>query len=417
MTYSTFLAMNADVNPQSLLVDGSGDAYVLSESGGGAQDFLVSPVEHFTNQADLVVQEIDPTGGTELFSTFLGGNGTEIPAGIALDPAGAIYVTGYTNSSDYPVTAAALQGNLGGNHDAFVNKIGTAAAPAVALSPSLIQFSIRPVGSVSQPNTSLLRNMGSAALAMASIVATGDFAVDSNCGEGVAAAATCTFTVTFTPTQPGPRFGSIMIQDDAAGSPHFINLVGNGATAVADLAPASLTFPSLQISQASSAQSVTLTNNGNATLVISGIQITGDYAQTNTCPGVAGDWVELPVPGHVHSVRGRRAQWNGDCHGQCSGKSAHGCAVRQRICDDGYRRPVRIGLRQSERWLDQRGAIDCCDEHGVESNHGFGGDACRRFRAKQQLHRQSDPGQRLVHDPRHVFANAGWNWRQHADHQ
>ena len=288
VAYSTFLAVNADANPQSLLVDANGDAYVLSESGGGAQDFLVNPIEHFNNQADLVVQEIDPTGGTQLFSTFLGGNGSEVPGGIALDSAAAIYVTGFTSSSDNPVTAAALQGNLGGNYDAFVTKIGTAAAPAVAISPSLIQFSIRPVGSVSQPNTSLLRNMGSAALTITDMVTTGDFSVDSDCGEGVGAAATCTFTVTFTPTQPGPRFGSIMIQDDAAGSPHFINLVGNGATAVANLAPASLTFPSLQINQASSAQTVTLTNNGNATLVVSGIQIAGDYAQTNTCPGSLG---------------------------------------------------------------------------------------------------------------------------------
>src|SRR5208282_5744357 len=68
------------------------------------------------------------------------------------------------------------------------------------------------------------------------------------------------------------------IQDDGAGSPHFINLVGNGATAVADLTPASLSFPSLQINQTSSAQTATLTN----------IAISAAYAQTNTCPGSLG---------------------------------------------------------------------------------------------------------------------------------
>src|SRR5208282_4840916 len=116
----------------------------------------------------------------------------------------------------------------------------------------------------------------------------GDFSVASTCGSGVVAAGTCTFSVTFTPTAPGPRFGSIMIEDDGAGSPHFINLVGNGATAVADLTPASLSFPSLQINQTSSAQTATLTNNGNATLVISNIAISAAYAQTNTCPGSLG---------------------------------------------------------------------------------------------------------------------------------
>jgi Beta-propeller repeat/Abnormal spindle-like microcephaly-assoc'd, ASPM-SPD-2-Hydin len=288
LSYSTFLATNADVNPQSLLVDVNGNAYVFSQSGGGDPSFLVNPIETFNNQSDLVVQEIDPTGALEIFSTFLGGNGTDNPGGIAVDSAGAIYVTGYTNSSDYPVTAAALQSTLGGNYDAFVTKIGTALAPAVSISPSLIQFSIRPVGSVSQPNTALLRNMGSSQLTISSITTTGDFAVTNDCGASVPASSTCTFTVTFSPTQPGPRFGSILIQDDGAGSPHFINLVGNGATAVADLTPASLTFPSLQINQTSPAQSATLTNNGNATLVISTTQITGDYAQTNNCPSSLG---------------------------------------------------------------------------------------------------------------------------------
>lgn len=288
LVYSTYLGANVDVNPQSLLVDANGDAYVFSESGGGDPGFPVNPIESYNNGQDLFIQEIDPTGAIQLFSTFLGGYGEDYPGGIAVDSAGAIYVTGYTNSFDYPVTAAALQNTMGGNYDGFVSKIGTAAASAVSISPSLVQFSIRPVGSMSQPNSSLLRDMGSAALTISSITTTGDFSVDNTCGSSVAAASTCTFTVTFSPTQPGPRFGSIMIEDDGAGSPHFINLVGNGATAVADLVPASLTFPSLQINQTSSAQSATLTNNGNATLVISSIQISGDYAQTNNCPSSLG---------------------------------------------------------------------------------------------------------------------------------
>ena len=288
LAYSTYLAANIDAYPISLLVDASGDAYVLSQSGGGDPSQLVNPIEVFTNQEDVLVQEIDPTGSIQLFSTFLGGYGEDLPSGIALDSASAIYVTGYTNSTDYPITAAALQNTLGGNFDAFVTKIGTAVAPAVSISPSLVQFSIRPVGSVSQPNTSLLRNMGSAALTISNLTTTGDFSVDNNCGSSVPAAANCTFTVTFTPTQPGPRFGSIMIEDDGAGSPHFINLVGNGATAVADLAPVSLSFPSLQIGQTSSAQTATLTNNGNATLVITDIALAGDYAQSNNCPSSLG---------------------------------------------------------------------------------------------------------------------------------
>jgi hypothetical protein len=288
LTYATYLSPNIDFEPSSVLVDSSGDAYVMGISGGGDVGLFVNPVEAYTNEEDIVLMEVDPTGGTQLFGTFLGGYGEDYPGGIAIDSSGAIYATGYTNSSDFPVTAAALQNTEGGNYDAFISKIGTAADPAVAVAPSLIQFSIRPVGSVSQPNTSLLRNMGSAPLTISSLTITGDFSETNTCGSSVAAAGTCTFTVTFTPTAPGPRFGSIMIEDNAAGSPHFINLVGNGATAVADFTASSLTFPSLEIGITSSAQSVTLTNNGNATMTISDISITGDYAQTNNCPGSLG---------------------------------------------------------------------------------------------------------------------------------
>ena len=282
LAYSTFLPVNNSATPQSIALDAQANAYVLSSVYSGSM-ITVSPIEAFTNQSDLLITEIDPTGSIQLFGTYLGGNGNDYPGGIAVDASGSIYVSGYTDSSDFPITAAALQNSLGGNRDAFVAKIGTANSPAVAISPSLVQFSIRAVGSVSQPNTSLLRNMGSSSLTISSTTISGDFTETDTCGTSVPPAGTCTFTVIFTPTAPGPRFGSILVQDDGAGSPHFINLVGDGSTAIVALSSTSLTFPSLQIGQSSPQQSATLTNNGNATLSLSNIALTGDYAQTNNC--------------------------------------------------------------------------------------------------------------------------------------
>jgi hypothetical protein len=287
LAYSTFLPPYNSSSLAAIALDSQADVYVVGYTWGGSMS-TVSPIEAYTNQYDVLLTEIDPTGSIQLFSTYLGGNGDDYPTGIALDSFGSMYVVGYTNSTDFPVTAAALQNTLGGNNDAFVAKIGTANAPAVAISPSLVQFSIRPVGSVSQPNTSLLRNMGSAALTISSITISGDFSETDTCGSGVPAAGTCTFTVTFTPTAPGPRFGSILVQDDGAGSPHFINLVGDGSTAIVTLSSTSLNFPSLQIGQTSPQQTVTLTNNGNATLNLASSLITGDYAQTNNCPSALG---------------------------------------------------------------------------------------------------------------------------------
>ena len=287
LVYSTFLPSQSYANSEAIVLDAQNNAYVLSQTSNGYMT-LVNPIEAFTNQSDLLLVEVDPTGSVDLFSTYVGGNGDDFPGGVAVDASGSIYLAGYSSSSDFPVTAAALQNALGGNTDAFVAKIGTASGPAVAISPSLVQFSIRAVGSVSQPNTSLLRNMGSAALTISSITISGDFTETDTCGTSVPAAGNCTFTVIFSPTEPGPRFGSILVQDDGAGSPHFINLVGDGSTAIATLSATTLTFPSLQLNLASDPQSLTLTNNGNATLNLNTIGITGDYAQTNTCPTALG---------------------------------------------------------------------------------------------------------------------------------
>jgi len=70
-----------------------------------------------------------------VYSTYLGGSGEDVGHGIAVDAAGAAYVTGSTASTDFP-TANALQPRSGGGADAFVAKISDASAPPPAVSPT-----------------------------------------------------------------------------------------------------------------------------------------------------------------------------------------------------------------------------------------------------------------------------------------
>jgi hypothetical protein len=283
LQYSTFLGLYNFAFPQAIVLDQHNDAYILGETGGSS--FAIpNGIEPYTNGADLLVAKIDPVASTELFATYLGGSGDEYPAGIAIDANGNLYIAGQTISTDFPVTSQAFQNTLAGDANAFVMKIGPNAAPSVTLSPASLQYGSQPIGATSQPQTALLRNMGSSPLAISSIAASGDFAESDNCGTSVPAAGSCTLSVTFTPTVPGTRTGSIAITDGAAGSPHIINLGGSGSGAVVGISPASLTFGSLAVSTSSTAQAVALANNGNSALNISGIQITGDYSQTNNCP-------------------------------------------------------------------------------------------------------------------------------------
>ena len=286
LLYSTFLGRNNAAFPQAIVLDKNNDAYVLCETWG-ASFAIPNGIESYTNGADLLVAEIDPLASTELFATYLGGSGDEYPSGIAVDSSGNIYIGGQTRSGDFPVTSAAFQSQYGGGQlDAFVLKISAESAPSVAFSPATLQYASQTVGTISDPQLTLLRNMGSASLSISSISVTGDFAETDDCGTGVSAAGSCTFSVTFTPIGTGSRLGTIVIQDDAAGSPHVINLIGDGAGAAASLSLSRLSFAPVPVGSSSAAQSVTLSNTGSIPLLINGIQVTGAFAQTNNCQPV-----------------------------------------------------------------------------------------------------------------------------------
>jgi hypothetical protein len=289
LSYSTFLGANNDATPQSITLDANNDAYVLA-SASSSSFAEVNGIEAYSSQDDVMLVEVDPDGSSQLFATYIGGSGDDEPSGIGVDGDGNMYIAGSSDSADLPTTQGAFQTVAGGNTDAFIAKIGPASAPSVSLTPNSLQFAANAVNSTSQPQTVLLRNMGSAALSISSITATGDFAQTNDCGNTVAEAGSCTISVTFTPTAQGASSGSIAVADDASGTPHMIALsgVGEGGSsgspaADAILTPGTLTFSSTPVGRSGLSQSVTLTNAGNAALSIGNIQTSGDFSQTNTC--------------------------------------------------------------------------------------------------------------------------------------
>jgi uncharacterized protein (TIGR03437 family) len=77
-------------------------------------------------QANAFVTKWSPDGSRLLYSTTLGGSGTDSATGLAVDGAGSVYVTGMTNSQDFPVTGNAFQktpAGAPGSRNAFVSKL------------------------------------------------------------------------------------------------------------------------------------------------------------------------------------------------------------------------------------------------------------------------------------------------------
>ncbi|MGD0922710.1 MAG: choice-of-anchor D domain-containing protein [Terriglobia bacterium] len=154
--------------------------------------------------------------------------------------------------------------------------------PPVNASPESLSFANQAVGTASEAQTVTLTNSGVAPVDIASVVATDDFAQTNDCGSSLGIGASCTLGVTFAPTAPGSRTGTLTITDNAPGTP-VVNLSGTGIQPVVALSPLSLSFGDQPLYRTSAPQTVTLTNTGNVVLNLTSIAVGGDFAQTNNC--------------------------------------------------------------------------------------------------------------------------------------
>jgi hypothetical protein len=131
LSYSTYLGGSADEGGPtlygrlySLVVDGQGNAHVASSTL--SNDFPTLDAIQVSNAGglDVVVTKLNSTGSGLVYSTYLGGSGNEQSYDIAIDTQGGVYVSGWTESTDFP-TANPYQSANAGKKDAFIAKIST----------------------------------------------------------------------------------------------------------------------------------------------------------------------------------------------------------------------------------------------------------------------------------------------------
>ncbi|PYU92881.1 MAG: hypothetical protein DMG25_10945, partial [Acidobacteria bacterium] len=181
-----------------------------------------------------------------------------------------------------------------------VNLSGTGTAGAVLnFSPAALNFGDQKVGTTGATQKVTLSNIGNQTLTLSGFDVTGDFSQTDNCPATLVPAASCSLSVSFRPTQPGFRAGTITASSSTApGGNQTVSLGGTGTgvgTSALTLSTNGLAFGNQGLKTTSPPQTVTVTNSGNVPVTISSVAASGDFALTNDCPSSLSPAASCPV--------------------------------------------------------------------------------------------------------------------------
>jgi hypothetical protein len=198
-----------------------------------------------------------------------------------------IQVASTPQSPGIHLAALEISSNAGTSLE-YVSLVGTGTAAPLSLSPVALDFGSVQVGSsASLPVTA--SNSGSAPITFTSISATGDFSTLGNCpasGSSLAAESSCTVQVTFAPSAPGLRSGTLAFTTSASSAPLEVSLSGIGTQSQLVVTPASLSFGPILVGAAANL-SLMLVNSGSASLRGLSFVADGDFSVTGPCPQTA----------------------------------------------------------------------------------------------------------------------------------
>lgn len=133
LVYSTFLGGSGTDRGKAIAVTGNGRAFVTGVTG--STNFPLLNAVDSTNVVNEAFVAALNTNGSLFASTFLGGNSSESGEAIAVDVGGVIYVAGTTKSTDFP-RVLAFQNTLSGTSDAFVTKLRLGSSGTSAITGS-----------------------------------------------------------------------------------------------------------------------------------------------------------------------------------------------------------------------------------------------------------------------------------------
>ncbi len=331
LVYSTFLGGSLSDYGTGVAVDSSGDVYVSGYTY--SIDFPTqSPLQSsLGGGADIFITKFTPGSSALLFSTYLGGSSNDQSLAMVVDSTGSIYLTGNTQSPNFPVTSNAYQSTLLGTTNAFITKVapggsllvfstlfggsGTDQATALALDsaeniyitgftqsadfPLLDAFQkimgISGAGTCEStnltnlPSTYVCPNAFAAKFTPSGIPVYSSYlgGNNTNSGQGIAVDSSGAAYVvggTFSPNFPA-TFGTYQWQflGSSVNSNAFLTKISPQDAPSVTLTPQQINFGNEPLETTSTINYVTLTNAGSAALSISSITASGDFQQINNC--------------------------------------------------------------------------------------------------------------------------------------
>ena len=217
------------------------------------------------------------------------------------------FLSGRLTDAQLNNLSAYIAGKLGGSP----TYLAVAAAPSPSVTPTNLGFPSQALSSASAAQSVTLSNAtgATAALVVGSIATTSgsDYAVSGGTcatGASIAAGASCTVAITFTPTAAGTRSGTLSIGHNGSGGASAVSLSGTGVdnSPAITLSPTQLPFTQT-VGDTSDPLRVTIGNGGTADLVLSSVTVSGgsagDYAIASGSTCSAGTHVASGSNCHV----------------------------------------------------------------------------------------------------------------------
>ncbi len=126
MVYSTFVGADSSDAGKAIVLDASGNAIVTGTTESSGFPTTTGAYDRTHNGgSDVFVFKLNAAGSTLIFATFIGGSEDDEAEAMVRDNSGNLYITGHTESSDFPTTSGAYDRTHNGEEDAFALKLNS----------------------------------------------------------------------------------------------------------------------------------------------------------------------------------------------------------------------------------------------------------------------------------------------------